>query len=256
MTAPRINTRRDELTEKRSFLRILTLFEIDFRAQHDCPYNDLSRANPRAVIAHWCNFKRDVLEIKCDDVELFQRIQYDVSQLARSLGGKILRKGFSANNVQLVIRNCGCANIKNSITRTLQDHNCLEIQPTIYKDGWEWYRAISFNQQDIRKFFSSLEAFAKVEVLSRRTIKERTMREALVISTTSLLGGLTEKQASALIAALNEGYYRIPKKITTDEIAQRLGIPRTTFEEHLRKAESKVLVALTPYLQLGAERRG
>jgi predicted DNA binding protein len=82
------------------------------------------------------------------------------------------------------------------------------------------------------------------------------MRDSLVISTTSLLGGLTEKQASALITALNEGYYRIPKKITTDEIAQRLGIPRTTFEEHLRKAESKVLVALTPYLQLGAERRG
>jgi predicted DNA binding protein len=126
------------------------------------------------------------------------------------------------------------------------------MQPTIYREGWEWYRAISFNQRDIKRLFDSLGKFANVEVISRRVVKDKTMRDSFVISTASILGDLTDKQTLALVAALSEGYYRIPKRVTTDEIAGHLGIPRTTFEEHLRKAESKVLGALTPYIQLGS----
>jgi hypothetical protein len=46
----------------------------------------------------------------------------------------------------------------------------------------------------------------------------------------------------------------VPKRVTTDEIAERLGVPRTTYEEHLRKAEGKVLRAVAPYLELKGNR--
>ncbi len=36
----------------------------------------------------------------------------------------------------------------------------------------------------------------------------------------------------------------------TTEIANRMGVPRTTHEEHLRKAESKILTTIAPYLEL------
>jgi predicted DNA binding protein len=72
-----------------------------------------------------------------------------------------------------------------------------------------------------------------------------------MISPNSLLGELTKKQSFALITALARGYYEIPKKVSTDKIAASLKLPRTTYEEHLRKAESKVMKAVAPLLELG-----
>jgi len=53
--------------------------------------------------------------------------------------------------------------------------------------------------------------------------------------------------------ALELGYYQVPKKMTTKELARKHKVPRTTFEEHLRKAESKVLLTLALYIILYAQ---
>jgi predicted DNA binding protein len=63
-------------------------------------------------------------------------------------------------------------------------------------------------------------------------------------SPTSPLGLLTEKQCKVLTTAFNLGYYDIPKKTTTDEIAKRLHISGPTFVRHREKAERRVLAAL------------
>jgi predicted DNA-binding protein (UPF0251 family) len=42
--------------------------------------------------------------------------------------------------------------------------------------------------------------------------------------------------------------------MTAEEIATKNGVPRTTFEEHLRKAESKVLRAIAPYVRMYASK--
>ena len=112
---------------------------------------------------------------------------------------------------------------------------------------------IAFNQKDIKKLFESLGKFAKVEIVSRETSPEHSLRDSFIISANTLVGELTEKQVLALLSALSQGYYRVPKKVTADEIATSMGVPRTTFEEHLRKAESKVLYALTPYIHLATK---
>lgn len=97
---------------------------------------------------------------------------------------------------------------------------------------------IAFSQRDIKALFKELEAFCKVEVVSRQTVEIGSIRDAFVISTADLFGGITKRQVQALEQALESGYYGVPKKNTAKEIANRAGLPRTTFEEHLRKAES------------------
>lgn len=52
------------------------------------------------------------------------------------------------------------------------------------------------------------------------------------------------------MTAISRGYYEIPKRVSTEEIARSLNLPRTTYEEHLRKAESKVMKAVEPLLEL------
>lgn len=52
---------------------------------------------------------------------------------------------------------------------------------------------------------------------------------------------LTEKQNHILSEAKRWGYYEYPRKIGTTELAERVGVSRTTLVEHLRKAENRVM---------------
>jgi hypothetical protein len=61
---------------------------------------------------------------------------------------------------------------------------------------------------------------------------------------------MTAKQAESLLVAVDSGYYSVPRKTRFDDIARRMGTPRTTYEEHVRKAESKVINSVAPYLSI------
>ncbi|MCW3999294.1 MAG: helix-turn-helix domain-containing protein [Candidatus Bathyarchaeota archaeon] len=60
-------------------------------------------------------------------------------------------------------------------------------------------------------------------------------------SPTSPLNQLTEKQREVLLAAYKMGYYDIPRKITTEELARKLDLADSTVVEHLRKAERRLI---------------
>lgn len=65
-----------------------------------------------------------------------------------------------------------------------------------------------------------------------------------------LLPSLTRRQGQAILAALESGYYDAPRKVTTLDVAQKLGIARSTFEEHLKAAESQLVHALAPVVRM------
>ncbi|MCW4017243.1 MAG: helix-turn-helix domain-containing protein [Candidatus Bathyarchaeota archaeon] len=60
-------------------------------------------------------------------------------------------------------------------------------------------------------------------------------------SLNSPLNQLTEKQRKILIAAYKHGYYDVPRKINSQQLAQKLGVVDSTLVEHLRKAEHRLL---------------
>lgn len=134
----------------------------------------------------------------------------------------------------------------------IEQHNCLELQPAVYTQGWEWYRVITFSEKDIKSLFKDLGKY-DVQVVSRRTVLDESVRDTFVLSTRTLFGDLTNKQRRALITALDNGYYSLPRQATAEEIARRAGVPRTSFVDHLRKAENKVLRSVGPYLRLKPE---
>ena len=65
-----------------------------------------------------------------------------------------------------------------------------------------------------------------------------------------LLPSLTRRQGQAILAALDTGYYDAPRKVTTLDVARKLGIARSTFEEHLKAAESQLVHALAPVVRM------
>jgi predicted DNA binding protein len=52
---------------------------------------------------------------------------------------------------------------------------------------------------------------------------------------------LPARQWEALTAALELGYYEVPREATRDDVAERLGCAPSTASEHLRKAEARVV---------------
>ena len=57
-----------------------------------------------------------------------------------------------------------------------------------------------------------------------------------------ILSELTDRQKEILIKAKQLGFYEIPRKITTLELAEEFGISKTAILEHLRKAEGKIMM--------------
>ncbi len=63
----------------------------------------------------------------------------------------------------------------------------------------------------------------------------------LNFSPISPLNQLTEKQREVLITAYKMGYYDIPRKLNSDDVAEKLKLANSTVVEHLRKAEHRLI---------------
>ena len=227
----------------------MTHYEVAFKLKHECPYNAFSTRYPSIIISHWCNWSRDVLEVAYKNLE-DQTIIKSIRDLIKQLGTKVIRRSQAMTNLQVVLQHCACDKLPPPTLPVIERRNCLEIQPALYTGGWEYYRVVAFSERDLRNLFKDLDKDCNVEIMSKTAISEESVRETFPVSTASLLGKLTSRQLQALIVALDNGYYNIPRTATAGEIAQRLRVPRTSFVDHLRKGENKVLQAVGPYLRL------
>jgi hypothetical protein len=57
----------------------------------------------------------------------------------------------------------------------------------------------------------------------------------------SLLSKLTPKQRQAILTAYALGYYDVPRRISSEDLAKHLNADKSTVVEHLRKAERKLI---------------
>jgi predicted DNA binding protein len=102
----------------------------------------------------------------------------------------------------------------------------------------EWSMLVHASRQDVfetldtiraeRDADISLERVAGVESPTGHSIDER---ERL----------LSPRQREALALARERGYYEWPREVTAGDLAAEFGVAKTTFLEHLRRAESKLL---------------
>jgi hypothetical protein len=89
------------------------------------------------------------------------------------------------------------------------------------------------NAQQIKAFLEGIDSVGvhyKIMLLSD-----------LNFSPISPLNQLTEKQREVLITSYHMGYYDIPRRSTSLEVAKELGLADATIVEHLRKAEQRLL---------------
>ena len=83
-----------------------------------------------------------------------------------------------------------------------------------------------------------------------KTIGKATLHYKLIsltdarFSSNSPLGRLTEKQQKVITAAFDLGYYDLPRRVDSRELAKKLNIAEPTLVVHRRRAEHRLLEEL------------
>ncbi len=124
--------------------------------------------------------------------------------------------------------------------------DALLLPPILWHDGRVHVRLLLFDR---------LEPETLADILPDSRLESKAVLrvgevERELLASGLLLPSLTRRQGQAVLAALEAGYYDAPRKVTTLDVARKLGIARSTFEEHLKAAESQLVHALAPVVRM------
>jgi predicted DNA binding protein len=221
----------------------VSLHQASFRVKHECPYREISERHPDLTIREWYLSDCQVIEITAPGAPAEELLE-EIDRL-----GTVLHESIDDSGVHVVTQSCLCS-LEDSIIERFEEHNTLHQPPTIHRQGWEHYTVIAFDEDDVRDLLRDLEADRDIEVLSKTAIAEQQLPHSMLAPVDQLFEGVTDRQMAALRLALESGYYEQPRQTSLRELADRTAVARSTYEEHLRKAENKLLTSAGRFLRL------
>lgn len=217
--------------------------EIQIRARTGSPIDSLTERYPSLRIWMWCNFIQDIYELVSDDREEFARALDEFRGLYT-----VLDETEVSSSVRVITQNCVCSR-ETTVHDNIRELEILNLMPVFYARGHEYYRLIAFRHEALAELLDRLlERGLEVEVQEQAPFNG--MVSDNLVTLNSLVGGLTDKQVDAIVAAYNSGYYQTPRRVNVKRIAERVGVPRTTLQEHLNKAENKLISSIIPQVKL------
>jgi predicted DNA binding protein len=221
----------------------MSLHQASFRVRHECPYRELSERHPDLTIREWYLSDCQVLEITSAETPT-EDLLTDVRAL-----GTTLHESADESGLHVVTQACLCS-LEDSILDRFERHNALYQPPTVHRQGWEHYTVVAFDEGDVRALLRDLEADRDIEVLSKTAIAGEQLPHSMLTPVDRLFEDITDRQLAALQLALENGYYEQPRGTSLRELAGMTSVARSTYEEHLRKAENKLLTNVGALLRL------
>lgn len=190
-----------------------------------------------AVIELWCNEHCDLLYVvgAADSVVESVRDQVGVRD--------DIREG---NERVIITEDCLKQHEEGYIETYVTRHDCLLLPPLRYEDGAKHVRVLALDSQRLTDFFNDINDDLPVDVASTQTVTVPVSGSPLPRDSVS--PGLTPRQRAVLSTAWQEGYYEIPRGVTTAELGAMFDLNRRTVEDHLRRAERKLVSAFSDQL--------
>lgn len=127
---------------------------------------------------------------------------------------------------------------QNSMSDALLSMGFIHDAPVRIHDGHEyWPVFVSADREAIRRRLDFLREEKEAEIAVTRIVSDPDF------GTTDPAASkrLSKRQREAFLLACEMDYYSWPRETTTREMADELGVTKTTFLEHLRKAEAELL---------------
>lgn len=224
----------------------MTTFEVLFRVKHGGALLELSGRHPSMRVYTWCNRVNEVLEVEVGDPSEYGEVLEEVGRVATVVGES------GGGGIHLIESTCFCTP-QNSVGMNVEDLPVLVVSPEVMVGGWDHYRLVFFRHEDFAEVVRRLEGRGfTVEVLGKAEV--RGSLAGSLLEADSIFSSLTGRQMDALIRAYGHGYYRLPRSADIQEIARRERVKRTTFQEHLKKGENKIIERIIPFMRLYASR--
>ena len=107
-------------------------------------------------------------------------------------------------------------------------HKCFLLNGLPLFDEKVNYELGSSKRENLSNLFNELKLLVNVKMLSLSPSKFNTLN-------------LSSQQSLVLQLAFENGYYDFPRKVKAEELAQFLKLKPSTVNEHIRKAENKVM---------------
>jgi len=122
-------------------------------------------------------------------------------------------------------------------TEPVWDSRIIRPVPTIinWKEKKHVWELASFERKVLEKVLKFAKKHLGAELLK---FKEEKISNIFIAK---LLPELTKKQKQAMEIAINNGYYNYPKGINMEKLAKIMKISYSTYQQHLKKAEGKII---------------
>ncbi|MDP3882159.1 MAG: helix-turn-helix domain-containing protein [Nanoarchaeota archaeon] len=111
--------------------------------------------------------------------------------------------------------------------------------PVVIKEGYEKWHIAAFKRSLLENIVKEIEKWRnKLEEFDLLSLKRTDLSD---IYFPKILPQIPEQQKKAFDLALKNGYYTWPRKAGLEKLAKIMGVSISTYQEHLRKAEAKLL---------------
>lgn len=213
----------------------MPFLDVRLRVQHPCPYCDLSVAFPRTLMLLWGENRRDVLLLSSPSSDELGRVLQAIEEAMR--GKCLARDGAEA----LVALRDYLWDDPPAVTRLAENQGMWVLPPTMYFAGKETYHFVAPSRASLKALTDQLRRVGEVELLSVRSDVPLSSVRDVPASGVHFFEGLTDRQARSLLAALEQGLLDVPARAGWDQVARSQGLSRSTFGEHLRKAQHRII---------------
>jgi predicted DNA binding protein len=213
----------------------MAVVDARLRIHHPCPYCDISSEFPEILLLLWCDNRRDLFLISAAEPSQLRPVLAAVRDAFHAR--PLLTDGADA---LVTVPDFEWADPP-SVTGLARRSGVWVLHPVVYYGGTETYRLLAPSRPVLHRFIQRIRRLGPVEVLS---VTERGSLRGLrdqPSAAVHFFEGLTERQARSLIAAFEGGLFDVPARSRWEAVAGRLGLSRSTFGEHLRKGQLRLL---------------
>jgi class 3 adenylate cyclase/predicted DNA binding protein len=221
----------------------MAVVEARMRVHHPCPYCDLSVEFPRTLLLLWCDNRRDVFLVSSPDAGELRQV---LSAFRDSFHGRCTVQ--DGQEAVVVVPDFEWADPP-SVTGLARRTGVWALPPVLYHGGRETYHFVAPSRSELNQLIARVRRLGDVELLS---VTDReglgTVRDGS-LAPVQFFEGLTEKQTRAIVAAYEGGLLDVPAHRGWGEVARSQGLSRSTFGEHLRKGQHRLLVNSYPLLK-------
>lgn len=221
--------------------------------RHTCPFSGPVASSRSARVTHLCHRGVEaILEVHDPDAAELEALV----ETYRALGGTVLLRSEDGTSSMVRFPSCACCRGARVIP-TMEAGGHLYLPPSVYRSGGEEvYQFLGRGERIDPALLRDLPSGIEIVSTGVRPLSSPEFEGGFLVPVGGLFQGITPRQRTAVVNALRRGYYRIPRPVTTAELAQDLGISREAYDALLRKGENKLLSALFPYLVLPEGREG